>query len=55
MGFAQKLVEVDIPLLSKEGKFAKRTGWFVTSRSHLVEDRVAHLIEKRGLRAILFT
>ena len=50
MGFAQEVLEVDIPLLSKEGTFAKRTGWFVKSRSHPIDDREAHLIEKLWLR-----
>ena len=49
-GFAHKVDEMDIPLLSKEGKFAKRTGWLLKSRSHLIDDREAHLIEKRTLR-----
>ena len=36
------------------GRFAKRTGWFVKSRSHLVDNRAAHLIEKRRLRGIVW-
>ena len=45
---------MDIPLLLKEGKFAKRTGWFVKSRSHVVDDRAALLMEKRRLRGIVW-
>src|SRR5262249_19568937 len=40
-----------IPLLSKEGKFAKRTGWLVKLRSHLRNARAVHRLEDGGFAA----
>ena len=51
-GFAQKLVEMDIPLLSKEGKFAKRTGWLVKPRSHLMMIAQRTLLKSGGFAAL---
>jgi hypothetical protein len=45
------MAEVDIPLLPKEGKFAKRTGWLVKLRSHLRDARAEYRIENGGFAA----